>query len=459
MSMKMLLAGALVLPLAALATSPVLAAEGQPPAKPTSAKLCTTCHKPDAANLRGHFESVAMKTSSIQLKIDDRSEIIKFDKDKLQVLNTVAKGDVEEMLRSINKGHEVRIAFTEQNGVKVASVVSAKPPIKLSDEEKVSLEKVEKLVALGPEKGKFFLYDARPAPRFNEWAIPGAINLPFPAFDKNVDKLPADKNALIIFYCSGVTCNMSPGAQKKAKALGYTNVKVFVEGTPAWIGRNYGTVAAASLPGAYKDIPYVLLDTRKPAEAEKGFIKGAVTFPAADEKALKALPKKDLKAPIIVYDDDGKGNAVKVARGIIKGGYSNVIVLDGGIAAWKAANLPLEFGKLATTVTYVPKPKPGDFGIEQFKKLVAAIPADTVVVDVRNPDETADGMIKGAINIPADQIDQHVAEFKGKKVVTYCSTGTRAEMAYHALKAKGFDNVSFLNGKVFIDEGVVDISK
>lgn len=455
MSMKMFLAGAL---LASLATSPVLAAEAQPPAKPTSAKMCINCHKPDS-NLRGHWESVAMKSSSIQLKIDERSEILKFDKEKIQVLNASEKGDVEKMLRSIKKGHEVRIEFTEQNGVKVASVVSAKPPIKLSEEERISLAEVQKLVAQGPEKGKYYLYDSRPTPRFNEWAIPTAVSLPFSQFDKNVDKLPADKDVLIVFYCGGVTCNFSPGSQQKAKALGYKNVRVFVEGTPAWTGKNYGVVSAANLPAAYKDIPYVLLDARKPAVAEKEFIKGAVGFPTADAKAVKKLPGKDLKAPIIIYDEDGKGNAAAVANGIIKAGYSNVIVLNGGIAAWKAAQLPVETGKLATTITYVPKPKPGDFGIEPFKKLIAAIPADTVLVDVRNADEIGNGMIKGAINIPADLIDQHVAEFKDKKVVTYCSTGTRAEMAYHTLKGKGFSNVSFLNANVEFNEGKPAISK
>ena len=456
MNLSMVVAGALLLPLASIGAT---GAADQAPPKQTNAKICSSCHKADAQNLRGHWESVAMKTSSIQLKIDDRSEILKFDKAKVQVLNTSEKTDTEKMLRSIKKGHEVRIEFTEKDGVKYASVVSSKPPIKLSAEEKIELADVEKLVALGPEKGNYSLFDSRPAPRFKEGSIPTAVSLPFPEFDKNVSKLPADKSRQIIFFCSGITCNMSPGSQKKAKALGYTNIKVFVEGMPAWMSKNYGLVSAQSLKDAYKDIPYVLLDTRKAEEAEKGFIKGGVAFAAANEKTLKLLPKKELKAPIVVYDADGKGNAATVARGIIKAGYGNVIVIAGGVEAWKAANLPLETGKLATAVTYVPKPKPGEMGVDEFTKLIAAIPAETIVVDVRNRDEMGDGTIKGSVNMPADEIDQHLAEFKGKKVVTYCSTGTRAEMAYHALKAKGFTNASFLNAKVDFDEGKPEISK
>ncbi len=69
----------------------------------------------------------------------------------------------------------------------------------------MSTADVEKLVALGSEKGKYLLIDARPAPKFMEGAIPTAINIPFPAFEKMADKLPADKSALIVYYCAGMT--------------------------------------------------------------------------------------------------------------------------------------------------------------------------------------------------------------------------------------------------------------
>jgi rhodanese-related sulfurtransferase len=431
-----------------------------PQAKAANAKICLNCHKAEANNLRGHWESVAMKSSSIQLKIDDRSEVIRFDKAKLQVLNAAEKGDVEKMLRSIKKGHEVRIEFAEKDGARFASVVSAKPAVKLAAEDKIALADMEKLVTLGPVKGNYTLIDSRPGPKFKEGAIPTAISLPYPEFDKFADRLPADKNSLVIFYCSGVTCNMSPGSQKKAKALGYNNIKVFVEGMPAWLGRNYGVLSAQSLKDAYKDVPYVLLDVRKADVAGQGFIKGAVAFASADEKSLESLPKKEMKAPVIVYDEDGKWNAPKVASAIVKAGFTNVMVLNGGLAGWQQAKLPVETGKLATSITYVPKPKPGEIPMEAFIKLIAGIPADTVIVDVRNKDELGDGIIKGALNIPADELEQRAAELpKEKKVITYCNTGTRAEMAYHALKAKGLTNIFFLNAKVDFDDGKPEITK
>jgi rhodanese-related sulfurtransferase len=61
-------------------------------------------------------------------------------------------------------------------------------------------------------------------------------------------------------------------------------------------------------------------------------------------------------------------------------------------------------------------------------------------------------MIKGAKLVPDEEILDRLAEIpKDKKIVTHCSTGVRAEMAYHKLKEKGF-NVAFLNANIEIDK-------
>ncbi len=177
-----------------------------PQKKPLMAKICSNCHQSEPGNLRGNFDSVAYKTQSIQVKIDDAVEILRFDSQMLKVLNIQPDAEnPSEPLRVIKKGKEVRIEFTEKDGKKFATLVSAKPPIKVSPEKLISTAEVEKLVAQGSEKGKYLLIDARPAPRFMEGAIPTAINIPFPAFEKMVDKLPKEKNALIVYYCAGMT--------------------------------------------------------------------------------------------------------------------------------------------------------------------------------------------------------------------------------------------------------------
>ena len=198
-----LLPAGLALPQAFSQEKAAVPAAPQP--KATVAKVCANCHQPQPGNLRGNFDSVAYKTRSIQIKIDEATEILRFD-DKLKIENLQAPADMaDQPLRALKKGKEVRIAYTEKDGKKFATLLSAKPPIKLAPEKIVKTEDVEKLVALGPEKGKYMLIDARPLPRFQEGGIPTAINVPFPAFEKMKDKLPADKAMLIIYYCAGVT--------------------------------------------------------------------------------------------------------------------------------------------------------------------------------------------------------------------------------------------------------------
>jgi len=340
----------------------------------------------------------------------------------------------------------------------VATVLAVKPPVSLATEETVSLAEVERLVALGPEKGNYFLVDCRPAPRFQEGNIPTAVNLPFPAFDKLVDKLPAEKGALIIYYCSGKTCNMSPGSLRKAQKLGYTNVKVFVDGMPGWYAKNVGAVAPKSFQEAYaaKDIPAVVLDLRG-AEAEKGAIKGSVAVnPTQVGELLKAFPVAKLKPPVLVVDAEGGAMAKALAQELVKAGYAGVNVLHGGFKAWEAAGLPVVQGKLATVVTYVPKPRPGSISGADFTKIAAleSSARNVIILDVRNPDETKNGVIKGAITIPEPMLASRLAEIpKDKKILIHCSTGIRAELAFHLLKEKGYQ-AAFLNSEIaIIDTG------
>lgn len=447
---------------ALLLATPLMAAE---PAQVEgrNTKVCSTCHAVEAATYRGYFENLAMASHALQVKVDDRSEVLRFDRETIKVSNPdVRDGDVEKQLRGIKKNHEVTVVIELRNGVRYAKAIVAKPPIKVDEKKLIKIDDLERLVAMGPEKGNFTLVDSRPLPRYQDGFIPGAINLPYPAFDKNLDKLPADKNRLVVFYCAGTTCTMSPKSLEKAEALGYRNAKVFREGMPGWLQRKPGVMTVKFMKEAWldKQMPFILLDARSQKDAEQGHIKGAVTFPAVDEKSIKLLPKKDVKAPVFVYDADGTANGQIVAQELVKAGYAPVLVIAGGIAAWEKAGLPLEKGPLAGTVAYTPKPKTGEISIENFSKLIASIPGDTLLVDVRTPEDVREGAITGSIAIPAVEIDQKLALLpQEKKIVFYCATGTQAEMAYHTLKSNGYPNVSFLNAKVYVDDGKVEITR
>ena len=57
-----------------------------------------------------------------------------------------------------------------------------------------------------PQPEGVMIIDSRPyKPKYAKGHIPTAISIPHSQFDKMTDKLPADKNALLIFYCGGPT--------------------------------------------------------------------------------------------------------------------------------------------------------------------------------------------------------------------------------------------------------------
>ena len=125
------------------------------------------------------------------------------------------------------------------------------------------------------------------------------------------------------------------------------------------------------------------------------------------------------------------------------------------------AKFDVASGKLAAKASYTPKPRPGEINLDEFKKFAAELPANVIIIDVRNADEGSAGMLKTARLIPAEEIKDRTAEIpRDKLVVTHCSTGVRAEMAYHALKELGYTNVGFLNAKIdFEKNGAYKISK
>ena len=81
--------------------------------------------------------------------------------------------------------------------------------------------------------------------------------------------------------------------------------------------------------------------------------------------------------------------------------------------------------------------------------LLAQPPGQSLVLDVRTPDEYTAGHVPNAINIPHDQIDAHLAELEAHKsgpVVVYCKSGRRAGLAAEALAESGFTNLLHLTG-------------
>jgi rhodanese-related sulfurtransferase len=244
---------------------------------------------------------------------------------------------------------------------------------------------------------------------------------------------------------------LSPKSARKADELGYTNVKVYHDGMPLWKkGKNPLYSTAKSLADFNeRGIPYVLIDVRPESEVSGGVIPGAVAIdPSALPESKGDFPKQK-KAPLIIYSSS-EADAEKAFAAVRGWGYKNTSILEGGVASWTAAGNALA-GEAREKITYVPKPRPGAITSGDFRIITETSPADTVILDVRGTDETSEGMIKGAVNIPLPELAARLGEVpKNKMIVAQCNTGAQAEMAWNLLREKGFKS-SWLNAKILVD--------
>ncbi len=123
---------------------------------------------------------------------------------------------------------------------------AAETPAALAGATKVDAAKAKSLMAEGA-----IMVDSRVANEYAEAHIKGAICLPYKeksvkdvSYDPTMDsfdlsKLPANRNAALIFACNGAECWKSYKASKAAIKAGYKRVYWFRDGFPAWKSAGY----------------------------------------------------------------------------------------------------------------------------------------------------------------------------------------------------------------------------
>lgn len=84
----------------------------------------------------------------------------------------------------------------------------------------------------------------------------------------------------------------------------------------------------------------VVLDIRTPDRYASGHIGGSRHVPSDEILRANETLKKYKEKPVVVYDDSGSLGAAAV-RQLIAQGFTKAVNLRGGIAAWRAENLPV----------------------------------------------------------------------------------------------------------------------
>jgi hypothetical protein len=170
-----------------------------PQTPPMLTKRCMNCHKNYKSMkdiLTGTFKSRSNKAKSIQVKIDNRMQVVKYTPETT-IKNVPG-------IKSLKEPMPLKVHYKRVGDDLVATDIVVKPKMEVPKEQLMSAEELEKLVALGPEKGGYTLVDSRPGIKFQEGHIPTSISIPFPKMKQMKDRLPKDKNRLLIFYCEGM---------------------------------------------------------------------------------------------------------------------------------------------------------------------------------------------------------------------------------------------------------------
>jgi len=225
-----------------------------------------------------------------------------------------------------------------------------------------------------------------------------------------------------------------------------------------------------------------LIDTRPAEQFAQGHIRGAVHFDLFGLSLVDTSPAP-LKAfmfmihhllelrgvsqekEVIFYEEN---SGMRAARGLWfleYFGHPNVRLLDGGIQAWRQAQLPI--------TTEAAPPKAAQFKIRERREVLATV--DDVlhslgenkisILDTRSEDEymgrniraARGGAIPGAVHLEWTQnLDKNgrfksAAELKAmyeklgvspdKEVISYCQGGYRAAHSYLAFRLLGFSKV------------------
>lgn len=86
--------------------------------------------------------------------------------------------------------------------------------------------------------------------------------------------------------------------------------------------------------------------------------------------------------------------------------------------------------------------------VQKFEELTVSDP-NTIILDVRTPEEFADGHLKGALltDFQNQDFKNEIDKLdKSKTYLVYCKAGTRQQLAAEHMKSIGFENIYLLEG-------------
>ncbi|BFO67487.1 MBL fold metallo-hydrolase [Chryseobacterium sp. KCF3-3] len=179
----------------------------------------------------------------------------------------------------------------------------------------------------------------------------------------------------------------------------------------------------------------LILDSRNNIEFAKGYIPGSVNI-GLDGNFAQWVGEIiiDVRTPVLLITEVGKEEETIIRLGRI--GFDNVLgYLDGGFYTWK--NTENEINIVNTIAS------------KDFVSMLVAADNDYEIIDVRQESEYGNGHIKGAINMPLNQIHNWINEIDSEKhFYMYCQAGYRSIIASSFMILNGYCNFTEVQGGI-----------
>lgn len=175
----------------------------------------------------------------------------------------------------------------------------------------------------------------------------------------------------------------------------------------------------------------LMLDTRDAEDFAKGFIPNSINIGLEGNFAQwvgEMIP--DVRQPILLITYPGKEEEA-ITR-LSRVGYDNTLgYLEGGYPSWSATDK--EFDKIHCT------------SVEDFEKAYFA--ESPLIFDVRKKSEYDAEHVVSAINIPLNEINQHLSQIpKDKPFLLHCGEGYRSMIASSILRSRGWEDFADVSG-------------
>jgi glyoxylase-like metal-dependent hydrolase (beta-lactamase superfamily II)/rhodanese-related sulfurtransferase len=181
----------------------------------------------------------------------------------------------------------------------------------------------------------------------------------------------------------------------------------------------------------------LIIDTRSPEVFAKGFVPNSINIGLDGSFAMWVGEMvKDIKQEILIIADQGKEEEVIIRLSRV--GYDHAIgFLGGGFESWKKANKEID--------------QVNRINAAQFEDLNTNNP---IVIDVRKKSEFDSEHVVNALNVPLNEINDHLSMFpKDKMFILHCGGGYRSMIAASILKSRGWEDF------VDVEGGFVEIAK